>query len=421
MNISDYINESVSSFHTVDNSINMLEEAGFKKIDIGNIWNLKTGGYYISPFPSVLFAFTVGEYVNNMHIAMAHTDFPGLKIKSNPEMRVGNYIRLNVEPYGGLIKSTWFDRPLGLAGKVILAGEDEYRPVTELYDSIKPLFIISSLAPHMRSGKTEGDMDVQKELIPIACIDGNILDDNCLINFIANELDVDVDDILDMDMYLYNSQLASPFGMEDDLLSAPRIDNLASCYCLTEGIIDGLNECIREDGINLIALFDNEEIGSRSKQGADSFLLNNIIEKIFISMDIDVNEKFKIYDNSFLLSVDGAHAMHPNYMEKSDPTNHITLGDGVVIKTSASQRYMSDSESSAVIMQVCKRAGVSFVKQVNRSGMSGGQTLGPIASSYLPIRGVDIGIPMLAMHSANELCALQDIDSLLKLIETYFL
>ncbi len=417
MTIYEYLEQSVTAYHGVSNVEKMLESEGFVKLNIGDRWELSRGKYYISPHPSVIYAFTIGSGINNIRIGMAHTDSPCLKIKPNPQIKSDNYISLNVEPYGGLIKSTWFDRPLAMAGKVIVKGDDVYLPNTILYDSNEPLFIIPSLAPHMRkAGEENKELDIQKELIPIASIDGKQIDENILKTYISNELDINTDCILDFDLFLYNNDKPTKIGLNKEFLSSPRLDNLVSVFNLTEAIIDS----IREDGINMIALFDNEEIGSRSKQGADSMYLRDIICKIFRSLNLDEDSMLSALNNGYMLSVDGAHGVHPNYTEKTDPTNHICLGDGIIIKTSASQRYITDSKDAAVVMGLCENAGVEYKKQVNRSGSPGGQTLGPIATSYLPIRGTDIGVAMLAMHSANELCAIRDIEALKILLKEFY-
>ncbi len=417
MTIYEYLEQSVTAYHSVSNVEKMLENEGFVKLSIGDRWELSRGKYYLSPYPSVIYAFTIGKSVNNIRIGMAHTDSPCLKIKPTPQIKSDNYISLNVEPYGGLIKSTWFDRPLAMAGKIIVKGDDVYSPNTILYDSNEPLFIVPSLAPHMRkAGEENKEMDIQKELIPIASIDGKQADEDMLKLYISNGLDIDKESILDFDLFLYNKDKPTKLGFNKELLSSPRLDNLVSVYSLTETIKDS----IRDDGINMIALFDNEEIGSRSKQGADSMYLRDIISKVFRSLCLDEDSMLTTLNNGYMLSVDGAHGVHPNYIEKTDPTNRICLGDGIVIKTSASQRYITDSKDAAVVMGLCEKAGVEYKKQVNRSGAAGGQTLGPIATSYLPIRGTDIGISMLAMHSANELCAIRDIESLNILLKEFY-
>lgn len=349
---------------------------------------------------------------------MAHTDFPCFKLKSKPEYTTKEYLQVNVEPYGGMIKGTWFDRPLGLAGKVMLAGEDAFTPKCVIFDSERALFTIPSLAPHMdRGANNKHEYDMQTELQPVT----GMLTEACSRNgflqeYLAKELNVDADEILSFDLFLYNMDHPECIGLTEEFVSAPRIDNLASVAALLEGITVETNT----DNLSVIALFDNEEIGSRSKQGADSLLLRELLMRIKDSLQLTEEALQCALLRGFLLSVDGAHALHPNYTAKSDITNEVFLTKGPVIKTSASQRYLSDSEGTAVLMQICKEKNIPYQVQVNRSGMPGGQTLGPIAASYLPMQGADLGIPMLAMHSARELAAADDYASLRALIGAYF-
>ena len=313
----------------------------------------------------------------------------------------------NVEPYGGLITNTWFDRPLGLAGKVIVKGDNAFAPKTVLYDSEKPVCIIPNLAPHLKKDK-HADIDVQKELIPLVSMAEGDSETDKLIRYVANEAGVGYDDILDYDLYLYVCEEPQIIGMKDEFVSSPRIDNISSAWAITNALI----ESNITSQIAVGVFFDNEEIGSRSKQGADSTLLRDIMERI-------VPDKKMIYEG-FNISCDVAHGLHPNYTEKSDVTNQIILGNGVALKTSASQRYVTDSEAGAVITALCQEKGIKLQRQVNRSGMAGGQTLGPIVSSYLPMKSVDIGIPVLAMHSARELMHQEDYLELVKLLKEYY-
>ena len=373
------------------------------------------------PYPSALFMFAVGRKLSDktrVKIAMAHTDFPCFKVKNHPEYTTKAYRQLNVEPYGGMLKSTWFDRPLGVAGKVLLRTKDIYTPRMSLFDSKETLLVIPSLAPHMdsKSGQKQ-EYDMQKELQPVYGMESAEF-----MRYMAKKLAVEEEEILSFDLFLYNTDKPKQIGVTQEILSAPRIDNLASVAAVAEAI----EEASPEQEIVLCACFDHEEVGSRSKQGADSMLLPSLLKKIEAGLlrEEGAGAKWNMQDalmRGFLLSVDGAHALHPNYAEKSDPTNEVFLGKGIVIKTSASQRYISDGEGLAVLIQLCGREGVSYQIQANRSGMPGGQTLGPIVSSYLPMPGADIGLPMLGMHSARETAACRDYAELLKLLKGFFI
>lgn len=371
----------------------------------------------VSPYDSMLFAWTQGKKNAPVHIAAAHTDFPMLKLKPNPELTKKGYVQMNVEPYGGLIMPSWFDRPLGLAGKVVLAGTDVFHPSIRLYDSIKPLFIIPNLAPHLKHGSKNQEMDVQKELLPIGGLLASLpeeyrntdgITDQFLLAYIAKALDIDTCTILDYDLYLYVADMPQSIGLHNELLTAARIDNISSVSAILEAIVQGSNDF----NTAFAAFFDNEEIGSRSKQGADSLLLRDILERI--------HPEKTTWTDSFNLSVDVAHATHPNYTEKNDITNDIILGNGFVLKSSASQRYVTDSEANAIILALCKENTIPLQRQANRSGMAGGTTLGPLMSSYLPIRGADVGIPVLAMHSAMETACTNDYHALVAFLSAYF-
>lgn len=399
-----------TQFHLVDESIKYFTEAGFTFLSYKEPWDITPGGKYIvSPFSSMLVAFCVGTSPTNLRVAAAHTDFPMLKLKPNNEIRKKGYLQANIETYGGLIKETWFDRPLGLAGKVVTKGKDPFMPEVHFYDSEKPLFIIPNLAPHLKKNGSQ-EMDVQKEMMPIlATLDGNsTYSEDMLMSYIANSLSVKESEILDYDLYLYIHGEPCFVGLTDELLASPRIDNISSVSAISES----LASCVSDTSIAVAAFFDNEEVGSRSKQGADSFILKNILDKIFNTI--------KEPKNSFCMSVDVAHATHPNYPEKSDITNEVTLGGGIVLKSSASQRYVTDSEAGAVFHALCQEYNIKFQRTVNRTGVIGGQTLGPIMSAYLPTYAVDMGIPVLAMHSACETAHKKDYEELVKLLTAYF-
>lgn len=407
-NFLDTLKNGTTQFHVVKETVDTLSQKGFTLLNLSEDWsNLAPGKYMVKPFPSMLVAWVMGNEASCLRVAMAHTDFPGLKLKSNPDMKKSGYLMANVEPYGGLITSTWFDRPLGIAGKVVVTGDNAFAPRTVLYDSKKPICIIPNLAPHLKKDKN-ADIDVQKELIPLVSMAEGGSETDKLLRYVAKNAGVEYSDILDYDLYLYVCEEPQIIGMKDEFISSPRIDNISSVCA----IANALTDASITNQIAVGVFFDNEEIGSRSKQGADSTLLRDILERI-------VPDKKLIYEG-FNISVDVAHGLHPNYPEKSDVTNQIILGNGVALKTSASQRYVTDSEAGAIITALCKEKNIKLQRQVNRSGMAGGQTLGPIVSSYLPMKSVDMGIPVLAMHSARELMHKEDCLELVKLIREYY-
>lgn len=411
-----------SPYHAVAQEAMRLREAGFEELVHGKEWKIEAGGrYFVRPYASMLFTLVIPQGIScdtRMRIAVAHTDFPCFKIKPKADMTNKGYMQLNIEPYGGMLKNTWFDRPLGIYGKVILESEDAFTPEVCMWQSEKPVAVIPSLAPHLDRGNGEKkEYDMQQELIPvIGMLEEQLSKEDFLMKYLANGLGVARESILDYDLYITNMDSPAYVGMQDEFICSPRIDNLASVSAIVEAMIQS------KDSKKLLigGMFDHEEIGSRSKQGADSTLLFNIVKKAAAALGIEDGQLQDMLSNGFLLSVDGAQATHPNYSNKSDPTNDVIPGKGIVIKTSASQRYLSDSESTAVIESLCRRHNIPCQRQVNRFGMPGGQTLGPIAISYLPMHGADIGIPMLAMHSARELASPQDYQTLRTFLTTYF-
>ncbi|MGN0391129.1 MAG: M18 family aminopeptidase [Wujia sp.] len=414
-----YLQKGKTQFHVAELARQYLKEQGFQELSLKDLKSeLPAGRYFVSPFSSMVVPFVKDEEIKQLRIAGAHTDFPMLKIKPNPDMTKQGYRQLNVEPYGGLIKETWFDRPLGLAGKVVCKGDSAFSPKVHLFDSEKPVCIIPNLAPHLKRGGKDGEMDVQKELIPLTDMpdDSKTADslkpEEYLLKKVAEKLQVPPESILDYDLYLYIYDSPQNIGFEENLVSAPRIDNISSVCAILHGLVAAADT--ENNTLMLGALFDNEEIGSRSKQGADSLLLREILDALLAGSDCSLTE------NGFYLSVDVAHATHPNYSERSDITTSLILGKGVAIKTSSSQRYVCDSEAGAVISDLCMRNNIKLQRTVNRSGMPGGQTLGPILSSYLPMRACDIGIPVLAMHSARELMHRFDYEQLLSLLTCFF-
>lgn len=400
------LNGAKTPYIVTENCYQEFVNNGFKPLNIGDDWGaLPSGKYVVRPFSTMMVAWVIGAKASSLRMAMAHTDFPCLKLKPNPDIKKSGYLMANVEPYGGLITSTWFDKPLALAGKLVLKGSNAFEPKTVLYDSCVPICIIPNLAPHLKKD-TNNDIDLQKELIPLLSTLEGLPEENVILNYVSKN--VNYADILDYDLYFYVQEEPQVVGLRREFISSPRIDNISSVCAISNALI----ECDNENSISVGVFFDNEEIGSRSKQGADSTLLRDIIERI-------VPDKKMIYEG-FNISVDVAHGLHPNYPEKSDVTNQIILGNGVALKTSASQRYVTDSEAGAVITALCQEKGIKLQRQVNRSGMAGGQTLGPIVSSYLPMKSVDMGIPVLAMHSARELMHREDCLELVKFLKEYY-
>lgn len=418
----EYMKKTVSPYHAVEAGAAMLEAAGFRELSMTGPFSLEEGGkYYAKLHGSSMFAFTVGSGSPErraFHIAAAHTDFPCLHLKPAAELAGKGYLSLNAEAYGGAIRNTWLDRPLSLAGRVVLRGTDPYRPETVYYDAARPLLTIPNLAVHINRKVNEGvELKGQTDMLPLfGLASGKWKDPQYFLDFLADELHREKSDILDFDLYVYNAEEGMLLGAEEEFFSCPRLDNQTSCFALLHALIHG--EC--SSGINVIALYDNEEIGSRSKQGADSALLTMLLEKIYAALGLDRTALNEAVLRSFLFSVDVAHALHPNHPEKYDPVNYSLMNDGVVFKISISQRYTYDAEAVATAQLLCEKAGAKFKKFVNHSDMPGGGTIGPVISSWLPMKAVDIGVPLLAMHSARELMGIEDEEHLIRLLTEFF-
>lgn len=418
----DLLEKAVSPTHAVAACEARLKEAGFEALDYGTDWNLKKGGkYYINHYTTTLFAFTLPKAWDSskqpaIRIAAAHTDFPCLRIKPSCDIKTNVYAQVNVEVYGGAILNTWLDRPLGVAGRVAVRGTDVFHPEVKVFCSEKNLLTIPNLAIHMNREVNKGvELNKQTEMLPVAGLLSEEQNADYFLDFMAGELGVAKADILDFELTVYCKEKPEFIGINDEFISSPRLDNQNSCSALVSAIM----EETRADGMNMIALFDHEEIGSRSKQGAASILLHDMIIRILEETDYPASKDAAIY-NSMILSVDVAHGLHPNYGGKMDVTNKPVLGKGFCIKEASSQSYATDCEAISIIQQICDEKKIPYQKFVNRSDMPGGGTLGSIASALLPVKTVDVGIPLLAMHSARELMAASDQQALADLVKAYF-
>ena len=408
-NLLEFIDASPTMFHATASCIDRLKKADFNYLNPTQTWNLQVGGkYYTTINDSAVIAFCINSKdveKEGFKIIGAHGDAPGFRIKPNAQMQTEGYIKLNTEGYGGGILSTWFDRPLSVAGRVALKSSDLLHPTTKLVDINKPILIIPSLAIHMNREVNNGvKLNKQKDTLPIMTYAHEPISSNLMLDLLAQTLEVSVDDILDADLYLYPYEKSMCVGLNEEFISAPRLDDLSMAYSGLEAILHNTSK----KGISMFVCYDNEEIGSHTKQGADSPYLMRTMERILLALGKTREDLFMALENSFLLSGDVAHLSHPNYMEKSDPTNPVLPGKGPAIKVNANFSYTTDSDSYAVFAGICKAHNIPFQVFVNRSDERGGSTIGPIATSHLGIRAVDIGTPMLAMHSARELMAVDD-------------
>lgn len=413
-----YISACTSPYHTVKTSKEMLLSAGFQELFLQDVWHLQTGDYFTEVYGSTLIAFHIGEeWQSKLHIATGHTDFPAIRIKPNPMILENGYGKLNIETYGGLILNTWLDRPLGAAGVVVCRGTDPFTPERIYFDSERAIAIIPNLAIHMNRQMNDGvALNKQVDMLPLVSLMGeNLKDNGAWVQYLSTTLGCKKEDILSFELTLYPVEQGQSLGLYNEFLGSPRLDNLTSCKACLEGIITACQEKVR--GLQVIALFDNEEVGSRTKQGGASTILQQVIERIYLSQHGTKEELYAAISSGFMLSADVAHALHPNHQEKNDITNKPILGRGVVLKTAASQSYAGDAEAVAIMKALCEQENIPYQVYVNRSDIPGGSTLGSIASSILPIRTMDIGVPILAMHSAYETMGQVDqsaIESLMK-------
>lgn len=427
MNQTNYIEQllsltrkATSQFHTVEAVKEQLSENGYQELFFKDNWELEKGGkYMVAHHGSSIFAFSVGadfEAADGFRIAAAHGDFPGFRIKPNPELVNDGYLQLNVESYGGVNLASWLDRGLSAAGRVMVKSDDVFHPEVRLIDFKKPIFVIPNLAIHLNRDMNKGvELNKQTEMLPLAGMAGE-MDKDRFMEYLAEELGVAKEDILDYELNVYNTDRAERVGLKEELICAPRLDNLTSVQALVNGITEGE----RDSGLNVIAVFDHEEIGSRTKQGAGSVLLHHILEKIYLSLGMGAMDYKNAIADSLFMSVDVSHAFHPSYGAKYDPTNKNVLNKGFCIKEACSQSYATDSEAVAIVQQICEMEGIAYQKFVNRSDAAGGGTLGSIASAMLPVRTVDMGVPLLAMHSSRETMGAKDQESLTEFLKAYF-
>lgn len=419
----NFLDASVCNFFAVDTLSQILVEEGFQYLDPKKRWELVPGGkYFITKNDSALFAFVVGEgsAADGYKIISAHSDSPGFRIKPNCEMLCdGNIVKLNTEVYGGPILYTWFDRPLSIAGRVIVRGNNPLTPETRLVKWDKPLLTIPHLAIHFNRAVNDGNpLSKQKDMLPVL---GRISDKsevkNLVLRMVAEKLEVDEEDILDYDLSLYDTTKANIVGLNNDFITSGRLDDLSMAHAAVNALLAS------EEGVKMtkvMAIFDNEETGSGTKQGAASPVLMNLLKRINSQLGGDEEDYLRAIDNSFMISADNAHGVHPNYVEKQDPTNHPVLGGGPVIKINANCKYMTDADSAAVFKTICEHAGVPCQYFVNHSDVAGGSTLGNILTAQIDLRGVDMGAALWAMHSVRETASASDHLNIIKAFTAFY-
>lgn len=420
----DFISQSPSCYHVVDNFKKRLEAEGFEELQEHEGWDLAPGGgYYVTRNGSSIIAFTLPHLpVTNFLIAASHSDSPTFKIKENPEMLVdGHYLELNAEGYGGMLCSTWFDRPLSIAGRAVVSTTAGV--ASRLVNFDRDLVMIPSCAIHMNRKANDGySYNLQKDMIPLF---GQETDQGSFMKLLAEELQVEPEEILGTDLFLYNRTRGCIWGSDDEFIASPKLDDLECAYSTMEALISikhklDADEFYAGTSVNICAVFDNEEVGSSTRQGADSSFLEDILGRIGQDYAMSAEEYLCCLAGSFMVSADNAHAVHPHHLDKADPTNRPYMNRGVVIKYNANQKYTTDAVSAAIFRRICETADIPVQTYVNRSDVPGGSTLGNLSGRHVSIDSVDIGLAQLAMHSSYETAGVMDVWHLQQAVEAFF-
>ena len=410
-----FIDKCKSPFHTIDNAKSLLISNGYQELFENIKFDIVGGGkYFVTRNDSAMIAFEIPQGgINGFHMVASHGDSPSFKLKENAEMMVeGSYVKLNVEGYGGMIMSTWFDRPLSVAGRIFIDTKNGIQ--SKLVDIDEDLMVIPNLAIHMNRDANNGmKYNAQIDLCPLVAITHDIKE---FPEYLAQGFGVNKEDILGRDLYLYTREEGKVIGMNKDMILAPRIDDLTCVYTSLEALIDSKTNSF----VNVAIIMDNEEVGSATRQGADSDFLMNTLKRIVYAMDGDDETYMRLIADSFMISADNAHALHPNYGVKQDPTNRPKLNGGVVIKFAGNQKYTTDGYSGSFIKKICKEAGVPHQIYFNRSDMAGGSTLGNISVSQVSVRSADIGMAQLSMHSAVEMAGAKDVEYMYKALKGFY-
>lgn len=431
-NVLQWLEDSPCNFMAVSLIEEILENADFKKLDLSKKWKLQAGGkYYVVRNDTAIFAFIAGTASpdnSGFHIISSHSDSPGFKLKPNAEIYgEGGIVSLNVEKYGGGIMYTWFDRPLSMAARIMIKTDDPMNPRCELLDFNRPLAVIPHLAIHFNRAVNEGNpLSVQKDMKPVmgyyspAAYEvykkkGGVV--KCLI---AEELNIDPDEILSMEVVLYPLETSRLAGANDEFIMSSRLDDLSMVYASLQALLDSAE--IPAKSTRIMAVFDNEETGSGTRQGAAAPTLRHIMERICNGLSKTASKEsfYCALEKSFMISADDAHAWHPNYNDKYDPTNHPVIGGGPVVKINANCKYMTDPKGDAIFRALCDKAEVECQYFVNHGDVAGGSTLGNILTSQLDIAGVDMGCPIWAMHSACETGGVTDYLDTVKVFAEFY-
>ena len=410
-----FIENSPSCFHAIETIRKKLNGEGFIELVEGRSWQIEKGKkYYVTRNLSSIIAFKIPENdFKNFHIVASHSDSPTFKIKENAEIEVNNkYVKLNTEKYGGMICSTWFDRPLSIAGRILVKEGNLVK--THLVNIDKDLVIIPNLAIHMNRSVNDGyKYNAQIDMLPLY---GDNTSKGSLMKTVAQSVGVEEDSILGTDLFLYNRMRGTKIGANSEYISSPRLDDLECAYASLSAFLSETNS----NSASVYCVFDNEEVGSGTKQGADSTLLYDVLRRINMCLGNSEEDYYKLIASSFMVSADNAHALHPNYSDKSDPTNKVYINDGIVIKYNANQKYTTDAVSASIFKSICDSVNVPYQTFTNRSDILGGSTLGNISNAHVSLNTIDIGLAQLAMHSTYETAGAKDVTYLIEALKAFY-
>ncbi|MDE7312231.1 MAG: M18 family aminopeptidase [Eubacterium sp.] len=415
--MTEFLKECPTAFHAVAKIGRELEGNGFERLRETGEWNIKPGGkYYVTRNDSSVIAFCIGTELSDysFHIAASHSDFPTFKVKEHAELEgKKKYMQLNTEGYGGMLCATWFDRPLSVAGRVVVKEQDHF--ITKLVNIDRGLVMIPSVAIHMNRAVNDGyAYNKQVDMLPLFGGEGSKKGD--FMKLIAQAAGVSAEAVYGSDLYLYNRQEPSVWGAQEEFISAQHLDDMQCAYASLKGFLEGK----QAKNVNVYACFDNEEVGSGTKQGAGSTFLYDVLRRIHMGLGKPEKDYYRAVAGSFMLSADNAHAVHPNHPEKTDVENCVYMNEGIVVKSHAGQKYTSDAVSIALFREICEKAKVPVQFFANRSDEAGGSTLGNISAGKVSVNAVDIGLPQLAMHSAYETAGIKDTCYMIKAMKQFF-
>lgn len=409
----DFLDSSVTMFHAINECEKVLQRSGFIYLPENGKWNINKGKYYTKRNSSSLIAFDIAEGDYHFQISAAHSDSPTFKLKDRPVIEANGYLKLNVEGYGGMINATWLDKPLTLAGRVMVNTDKGIE--TRLLHIDRDLLIIPNVPIHFNREINKGfAFNNQVDMLPILSA-GNLKEAD-FDNILAKELGIEAEAILAKDLYLVNRQKAAIIGFDNELISSGRLDDLECVYTSLRGFVEAENK----NHINVFAVFDNEEVGSVTKQGAMSTFLASTLDRVNTALGKSKEEYYRAIAKSILISCDNAHAVHPNHPELFDVKNRPVLNQGIAIKESANQKYTTDAFSRAILKKILEKKNIPYQTFANRSDIAGGSTLGNLSNTVVSMNAVDIGLPQLAMHSAYETAGAKDVVYAFETLKAFF-